>query len=399
MSTHFSPFSKEDLIPQEEKLEIQKQKDEFFIGLPKETFFEERRICLTPDAVSAMTQNGHRIVVESGAGEYANFTDKNYSDAGAKIVYSSKDVFGCSMILKIAPPSLTEISYMKPQTLLVSSLQIKTQSKEYFEALTKKKISAIAFDYIKDREGIYPIVQSLSEIAGTASVLIAAETMSNQNQGNGLLFGNIGGVPPAEVVIIGAGTVALFAAKSAIGLGASVKVFDNSISKLRRLQQNISAPIFTSTLQPRTLQKALIRCDVCIGAIRGKSRSPIVVTDELVQVMKPGAVIVDVSIDHGGCVETSEITTHSSPTFIKHDVIHYCVPNIPSRYARTATISISNIFTPFLLHIAEEGGFECAMKRERIMRSGMYLYHGILTNKAISDWFQIPYKDINLLIV
>ncbi len=399
MSTPYSPFSKEELLPQEEKLEIKKQKGSLFIGLPKESYFEEKRICLTPDAVAAMTQNGHRIVIETGAGKGANFTDQNYSEAGAKIVYSKEDVFGCNIILKVEPPTLEEIKFIKPQSILVSALQLKTQSKAYFEALAHKRITAIAFDYIKDNEGMFPIVQSLSEIAGTASVLIAAETMSTQNKGNGLLLGNIGGVPPAEVVIIGAGTAGLFAAKSAIGLGASVKVFDNSISKLRNLQKNLNSPVFTSTLQPRTLQKALMRCDVCIGAIRGKYRAPIVITEEMVQIMKPGAVIVDVSIDHGGCVETSEVTTHSNPTFTKHNVHHYCVPNIPSRYARTATISISNIFTPFLLHIGEEGGFEHAIRSERILRSGMYFYHGILTNKSVGEWFKLPYRDINLLIL
>jgi len=399
MSQHFSPFSKEELIPQEEKLETRKQRGELLIGLPKETSFEEKRICLTPDAVAAMTQCGHRIIVETGAGEGANFTDQNYSEAGAKIAYNSEEVFGCNIVLKIEPPSLKEIEMIKPQTILVSALQLKTQQKKYFEALASKRITAIAFDFIKDREGMYPVVQSLSEIAGTASILIAAELMSTQNQGNGLLLGNIGGVPPAEVVIIGAGTVGEFAAKSAIGQGASVKVFDNSISKLRCLQKSLNQPIYTSSLQPRTLQKALMRCDVLIGAIRGKSRAPIVITDAMVQLMKPGSVLVDVSIDRGGCIETSEITTHSQPTFKKHDVVHYCVPNIPSRYARTATVSISNILTPFLIHIADEGGFEPAFRKERTLRSGMYYYHGILTNKAVGEWFNLPYNDINLLIL
>ncbi len=399
MSKHFSPFSKEELIPQEEKLEIKKEKGNLFIGLPKEVYFEEKRICLTPDAVAALTQLGHKIVVETGAGEGANFSDQDYSEAGAKIAYNPEEVFGCGVILKIEPPTLKEIELIKPQSILVSALQLKTQNKKYFEELAKKRITAIAFDFIKDSQGKYPVVQALSEIAGTASTLIAAELMSTQNNGNGLLLGNIGGVPPCEVVIIGAGTVGIFAAKSAIGLGASVKVFDNSITKLRELQQSISSPVYTSTLQPRTLQKALMRCDVVIGAIRGKSRSPIVVTEDMVKTMKENAIIVDVSIDRGGCIETSEITTHSKPTLEKHGIIHYCVPNIPSRYSRTATISISNIFTPFLIHIAEEGGFEQAFRNERILRSGMYFYHGILTNKAVGDWFDLPFRDINLLIL
>ncbi|MCH3882252.1 MULTISPECIES: alanine dehydrogenase [Tenacibaculum] len=395
----YSPFSKEDLMPQPEMLEIQKQKGELFIGLPKETHFEEKRISLTPDAVSALVAHGHRIVVETGAGENSNYADKEYSEAGAKISYDVKEVFECNIILKVEPPSISEIEMMNPQAILISALQLKTQNKKYFEALAKKRITAVAFDYIKDEHGVYPIVKSLSEIAGTASILIASELMNSINEGNGLLLGNIGGVPPTSVVILGAGTVGEFAARSAIGLGARVKVFDNSLTKLRTLQHRLPSPIYTSTIQPKTLAKALMRCDVAVGAIRGKDRSPVVVTEGMIEKMKDGAVIVDVSIDRGGCFETSNVTTHSKPTFTEHGVIHYCVPNIPSRYSRTASVSISNILTPYLLSIAEEGGFENAMRYDKSLRNGMYFYHGILTNKTVADWFSLPFRDINLLII
>lgn len=395
----FSPFSKEELLPQEEMLEIKKQKGELFIGLPKETHFEERRICLTPDAVAALTAHGHRIVVETGAGEGSNYTDNEYSEAGAKISYDVKEAFACNIVMKVAPPSIQEIELINPQSVLISALQLKTQTKKYFETIAKKRITAVAFDYIKDDHGVYPIVKSLSEIAGTAAVLIAAELMSGLNKGNGLLLGNIGGVPPTDVVILGAGTVGEFAARSALGLGARVKVFDNSITKLRNLQHHLNAPIYTSTVQPKTLAKALRRCDVAIGAIRGANRSPVIVTEEIIEQMKEGSIIVDVSIDRGGCFETSKVTTHSKPTFEKHGVVHYCVPNIPSRYARTASFSISNIFTPYLLNIAEEGGFENAARFDRSLRNGMYFYHGILTNRTVADWFDLPFRDINLLIM
>lgn len=398
MST-FSPFSKEELIPQTEMLEIKKQKGKLYIGLPKETLFEERRICLTPDAVSALTNNGHSIVIEVGAGEGSNYSDSEYSEAGAKISYDTKEVFSCNIVLKVAPPTLNEIAMISPQSILISALQIKTQSKNYFEALSKKRITAVAFDYIKDEHGVYPIVKSLSEIAGTASVLIAAELMSNLNKGNGLLLGNIGGVPPTDVVIIGAGTVGEFAARSALGLGARVKVFDNSITKLRKLQHFLNTPIYTSTIQPKTLAKALRRCDVAIGAIRGKERTPVVVSETTVETMKKGSIIVDVSIDRGGCFETSKITSHANPTFEKHGIIHYCVPNIPSRYARTASFGISNMFTPYLLNIAEEGGFENAARFDKTIRNGMYFYHGVLTNKTVSEWFDLPFRDINLIFL
>ncbi len=394
-----SPFSKEQLMPQAEMLEVAREKGELFIGIPKEYYAQEKRVSLTPDAVSALTAHGHRVVIETGAGEGSNYSDTEYSEAGAKIAYDVKEAFACKIVLKVEPPSHKEIEMMHPQSVLFSALQLKTQSKKYFELLAKKRITAVAFDFIRDSDGAYPVVKSLSEIAGVASILIASELMSSDKTGNGLLLGNIGGVPPTDVVIIGAGTVGEFAARSALGLGARVKVFDNSLSKLRHIQRSLGNLIYTSTIQPKTLQKALMRCDVAIGAIRGKTRSPIIVTEQMVENMKDGAVIVDVSIDRGGCFETSEVTSHKSPTFEKHGITHYCVPNIPSKYARTASVSISNIFTPYLLNIGEEGGFENAVRFDRSLQKGMYFYHGILTNKSVADWFGLPFRDINLLIL
>ena len=398
MSITLTPFTKQQLIPQEEKLEVGRFKRELFIGIPKETSYQERRICLTPDAVNSLTYAGHRVMIESGAGESSSYTDKEYSDAGAEITKDTKRVFGCPFLLKVEPPTLAEIEMINPETVIISAIQLKTKKKAYFEALAQKKITALAFEYIKDEDGSYPAVKSLSEIAGTASILIAAELMITNEFGKGLLFGNITGVPPTEVVILGAGTVGEFAAKTAIGLGANVKVFDNSITKLRRLQNNLSQRIFTSTIQQKALLKALRRCDVAIGAMRGKERCPIVVTETMVEHMKKGAVIVDVSIDTGGCFETSEVTTHEKPTFIKSNVLHYCVPNIPSRYSKTASLSISNILTPYLHQIAEDGGLESAIRCNKGLKNGIYLYHGILTNKAIGEWFDLPDNDINLLV-
>jgi len=398
MSITLTPFTKQQLIPQEEKLEVGRFKRELFIGIPKETSYQERRICLTPDAVNSLTYEGHRVMIESGAGESSSYTDKEYADAGAEITKDTKRVFGCPFLLKVEPPTLAEIEMINPETVIISAIQLKTKKKTYFEALAQKKITALAFEYIKDEDGSYPAVKSLSEIAGTASILIAAELMITDEFGKGLLFGNITGVPPTEVVILGAGTVGEFAAKTAIGLGANVKVFDNSITKLRRLQNNLSQRIFTSTIQQKGLLKALRRCDVAIGAMRGKERCPIVVNESMVEHMKKGAVIVDVSIDTGGCFETSEVTTHEKPTFIKSNVLHYCVPNIPSRYSKTASLSISNILTPYLHQIAEDGGIESAIRCNKGLKNGIYLYHGILTNKAIGDWFDLPDNDINLLV-
>ncbi|RXJ45974.1 alanine dehydrogenase [Gelidibacter gilvus] len=398
MSKSISPFTREQLLPQEETLEIFKKKGNLFIGIPKETYFQEKRVCLTPDAVSALVSNGHRVMIEAGAGDGANFKDRTYSEAGAEITKDTAKVFSCPIILKVEPPSLDEIKLINPQTLLISALQLKTQSKKYFETLATKRITALAFEFIKDDDGSYPAVRSLSEIAGTASILIAAELLSNINGGNGLMLGNISGVPPTEVVIIGAGTVGEFAARSAIGLGANVKIFDNSITKLRSVQSHLGRTLYTSTLQPKNLIKALKRCDVAIGAVRGTNRAPVVVTEAMVNCMKAGAVIIDVSIDMGGCFETSEVTTHDKPTFEYNGIVHYCVPNIPARYSRSASVSISNMFTPYLLKIGEDGGIENALRFDRGLKNGLYFYHGILTSKLVANWFDLKYSDVNLLI-
>lgn len=398
MSKSLSPFTKQQLLPQEETLEVYKRKGELYIGIPKETAYQEKRVCLTPDAVSALVSNGHKVLIESGAGEGARFSDRDYSEAGAEISKDTAKIFACPIILKVEPPSLEQIKLLNPQAILISALQIKTQTKKYFEALAAKRITALAFEFIRDTDGAYPAVKSLSEIAGTAAVLIASELLSDTKSGNGLMFGNISGVPPIEVVILGAGTVGEFAGRSALGLGANVKIFDNSITKLRCIQTHLGRPLYTSTIQPKNLTKALKRCDVVIGAVRGINRSPVIVSEEMVQNMKKGAIIIDVSIDMGGCFETSEVTTHKQPTFIKHDVVHYCVPNIPARYSRTASVSISNIFTPYLLKIGEDGGVENALRFDKGLRNGLYFYRGILTNKSVGEWFDLSYSDINFLI-
>jgi alanine dehydrogenase len=398
MNQPSSPFSKQQLLPQEETLEVLKQKGELFIGLPKENQYQEKRICLTPDAVNAITSNGHRVLIEAGAGEGAHFNDVDYTNAGGEITRDTKKVFSCPLLLKVEPPTLGEIGMINPQTTIISALQIKTKDKSYFEELAKKRITAIAFEYIRDDDGKYPAVRSLSEIAGISSVLIAAELMAATGNGNGLMFGNISGVPPVEVVILGAGTVGEYAARSAIGLGANIKIFDNSITKLRNIQTNLKQTVYTSTIQPKNLLKALKRCDVAIGAARGKDRSPVIVSRTMVEHMKKGAVIIDVSIDTGGCFETSEITTHNKPTIEKCGVIHYGVPNIPSRYPKTATVSISNIFTPYLLKIGDDGGLENSLRFDKGLRNGLYMYHGILTNKSVGEWFDLQYSDINFLI-
>ena len=382
------------LIPQEERLAVVTEQKSLKIGLPKERVFQERRICLTPDDVAVLVANGHQLLIEAGAGDEANFSDKDYSEAGAEIIYDTREVFSCPIVLKVEPPTYEEIDYLSHKSTLISGLQINTQDKAYFEALAEKQITALAFEHIKDEEDNYPIRESISEITGIASVLIAAELISERGR---LLFGNITGVPPIEVVLLGANEVTEAAAKTALGLGANVKIFAKSLTKLKEIKRHLPASVYTSVLQPKLLKKALMRCNVLIGAMRGETRSPIVVSEDMVQLMKKGAVIVDTSIGTGGCIETIQVTTLDNPTYIKHNVLHYGVPNLPSRYARTASFSLSNIVMPYLLKIGEEGGIENTLQIDKGLRNGLYLYHGILTDTTISKWFGIPCKPLHLL--
>ena len=387
------------LSPKEEMLETTNKHKKLYIGIPKETELLEQRVALVPESVGFLVANGHRVVVESGAGEQANFSDSDYSESGAEISYETKEVYQSDILLKVSPPNNKEISLMKYKQILFSALQITVQPKNALEKLMAKKITAIAWDYIEDENGSFPIIRSMGEIAGTTSFLIAAELMSNANNGKGIMLGSVAGISPPELVIIGAGTVGQFVASAALAMGVSVKVFDNSLYKLRRLQNEIGHKVFTSVLQPKVLEKALKRCDVAIGAISAhQGRTPCFVSEDLVKKMKSGSVIVDVSIDKGGCFETSKITTHQNPTFLKHDVIHYCVPNIGSRVSRTASYSLSNIFSPLLKEISDSGGCEKLIQNAKGFRHGVYIYNGTLTSSILGEAFDLPFKDLDLLI-
>jgi alanine dehydrogenase len=387
------------LMPKEEMLEIARKKGSLHIGIPKETSYQERRVALVPEAVSLLTANGHRVMVETNAGEGSSFSDNEYSEAGAEICYDISEIFKCDLILKIAPPSEEEIELMTGNQTLISALQLSIQPKVILQKLMSKKVTAIAWDYIRDDEGVFPIVRSMSEIAGTTSILVAGELLSSFSSGKGIMLGGIAGVQPTEVVVIGAGTVGEFATRAALGLGASVKVFDNSLSRLRRLQNDLGTRVFTSVLQPKVLAKALKRADVVVGALRAPlGRTPCVVTEEMVEGMKSGAVLVDVSIDQGGCFETSVVTNHNEPTFVKHDVIHYCVPNIASRVSRTASFALSNIFSPILLDMGDNGGCRELIKHDQGFRSGVYIYKGTLTSEVLGKVFNLKYKNIELLL-
>ncbi|MEO8415393.1 MAG: alanine dehydrogenase [Ginsengibacter sp.] len=383
----------------EETLDIKPKGVELFIGIPRETSFQENRIALTPDAVSVLVANGHRVVMETKAGEGASYSDRDYSEAGAKIVASKKEVFECDILVKSAPVGEEELDLLKLHHFIISPIHLAVMKQNILEKMMDKKITALSFENLKDDSGHNPIVRSMSEIAGSAVMLIAGQYLSNANNGKGVLVGGISGIPPTKVIIIGAGIVGEQVARTALAMGASVKVFDNSIYRLKRLQNNIGVRLYTSVIEPGILSKQLKTCDVAVGALSSYGgRTPLVVTEEMVSRMRPGSVIVDVCIDRGGCFETSSITTHTAPVFKKYDVIHYCVPNIPSGFARTASQSISNVLMPLMLEMADDGGFENLVWYKINIRSGIYLFKGALTNFHLSERFDLKFTDLNLLI-
>jgi len=390
--------SKLGLQPMESPAMVARKKGNLFIGIPKERSFQEHRIGLTPESVQTLSANGHRILIERGAGKDSHFADSDYSEAGAEITDSIEEVFKADMVIKIAPAQLEEIELMRTGQTLISPIHLPTLKKEHIERLMKKKVTALAVEYTQDEAGKFPFVRSMSEIAGSSAILLAAEFLSNANEGKGILLGGVSGVPPAKVVILGAGVVGTYVARAAIGLGARVYLFDNNVYKLMRLQDKINSRVFTSTISPSILAQELEDADVAIGAIHSKKgRTPIIVTEEMVSKMKPGSVIIDVSIDQGGCFETSEITSHAEPTFKKYDVIHYCVPNLPSRVSRTASHAFSNIITPILLRCGETNGIKGLIYEDSGIRSGIYIFGGNLSNEHLSGIFGIKNSNLDLL--
>lgn len=387
------------IYPKESMVKIKNSKNSLLIGLPAESAAQEKRVVLTPDAIALLVNNGQEVLVEANAGKESKFTDQEYSDAGAKVVYSAKEAFDAEVVIKVEPPTEEEINLMRPGACLISAIQLGKQNADFIHALNKKRITAVSYEHLEDKVGGMPVVRAMSEIAGSTVMLIAAEYLSSVNNGKGLIMGGVTGVPPTEVVIIGAGTVAEYAARTALGLGASIKVFDNHIYKLRRIKQLLGQQVFTSTIDNYTLSKALKEADVVIGALRAeKGRNKIVVSEEMVAAMMAGSVIIDVGIDQGGCIETSEMTSHNEPTFVKHGIIHYCVPNIASRVSRTASFALSNIFTPILLQMADLGGAEEMVFNYKWFMKGVYTYRGSLTNAYIARKFGMTHKELLLLL-
>ena len=384
---------------QEEVLDIKFRSKPLMIGIPKEIAFQENRIGLIPEAVSVLVANGHEVLMEHNAGEGSRYSDIDYSEAGAKIVFYKEEVYKCPILVKTAPPVEADLPFLQMNQTIISPLHLTALEKGLMEKLMAKKITALAIENIKDENQNYPILRSMGEITGSAVMLIAGQYLSNFNQGKGVLLGGISGVPPTKVVIIGAVIIGEFATRNALALGASVKVFDNNVSRLQRLQNNLGQRVWTSVLEPKILAKQLKTCEVAIGALRNDfSRAPIVVTEDMVSAMRPGSIIIDVAIDRGGCFETSELTNHENPIRIKHGVLHYGVPNIPSGFARTASQAISNVLMPLLVQIGDLGGLSEIIWHQIHLREGIYLYKGALTDFYISEKFNLKYTDLNLLI-
>ncbi|HLP93398.1 MAG TPA: alanine dehydrogenase [Saprospiraceae bacterium] len=384
---------------QPEMLAVGQRHQQLSIGIPKETTLQENRVALVPNSVATLTAHGHDVLVESGAGEKSRFTDLDYSEAGAQVVHSAEEVYKAEVILKSAPPTLAEIELMRPGQVIVSPIHLPLLNAEYIHKLLQKRVVALAMEYIRDDvSGAFPVVHAMSEISGISAILIAADLLATTRGGKGVLLGGVAGVPPAKVIILGAGVIAEFATRTALGLGAEVRIFDNNIQQIIHLQNQVGRPLHTSVINPKHLQEQLLTADVAIGAVHSAhANAPMLVSEDIVRRMKPGSVIVDVSIDQGGCFETSEATTHDKPTYERHGVIHYCVPNIPSRVARTASEAISNILTSLLL-TSEAGGMHALITAHPGLRNGVYAYRGTLTNTHLGERFQMRSTDLDLLI-
>lgn len=384
---------------QPEMLAVGQRHQHLSIGIPKETTLQENRVALVPNSVATLTAHGHEVLVESGAGDKSRFTDLDYSEAGAQVVHSAEEVYKAEVILKSAPPTLAEIDLMHPGQVIVSPIHLPLLNADYLHKLLQKRVVALAMEYIRDDvSGAFPVVHAMSEISGNSAILIAADLLATTRGGKGVLLGGVAGVPPAKVIILGAGVIAEFATRTALGLGAEVRIFDNNIQQIIHLQNQVGRPLHTSVINPKHLQEQLLTADVAIGAVHSAhANAPMLVSEDIVRRMKPGSVIVDVSIDQGGCFETSEATTHDKPTYERHGVIHYCVPNIPSRVARTASEAISNILTSLLL-TSETGGIQALITAHPGLRNGVYAYRGTLTNTYLGERFQMRSTDLDLLI-
>ncbi len=386
-------------MPKEEQLETAVKPKNITIGIPNDKKNDEKRVALTPEAVNLLVESDNEVVVQKGAGAGANYSDKDYSENGAILTDSPARVYSADAVIKVAPFTQQEVEFLKGNQIVMSFLNVLRLNEETLSKLIRKKVTAVAIERIRDRHGEIPVMESMSEISGVTSLLIASDYLSNHHGGKGVLLGGITGVTPTEVVIIGANTAGEYAARAALGLGSVVKIFDKSLHNLRRFQNMIGQRLQTSVFHPQVLKKALKSADVLIGAVELEDLRPrYYVTEEMIKTMKKGSVVIDLSIDRGGCIETTECRALRDPVYEKHGVIHFSAWNLPSRVARTASIALSNIFNPLFQNISEAGGITQLLKNDRGLRNGVYLFNGILTNETLGQKFGIISKDLDLLI-
>jgi alanine dehydrogenase len=376
------------------------RKQQVNIGIPKETVGEERRVAIAPSGVKILAENGHTIYVEKGAGNLAGFSDREYSEAGGNVTPSAEDLYKKSnVIVKVAPPSEFEYDLLQENQILISALNLGSMKRELLDVLLRKNIISLAFEFIETKDGEHPVVRTLSEIAGAVAVQIAAKYLESGAGGRGILMGGVAGVPPATVSILGAGTVGQYAAKAALGLGASVLIIDKNLNRLRRIENIFDRRVATAIANDHYIARAVRISDVLIGAANLSSkRTKYLVSEEMVMRMRNGSVIIDVAIDQGGCIETSRPTTHANPVFMKHGVTHYCVPNIPSAVARTSSYALTNAVLPFVLKIGDYGTINDALWKSHSLRTGTYTYKGYTTKKILSEMFSISYREVQLLL-
>ncbi len=385
------------LYPQEEMLEVQNRKNILSISLLKETDENEKRVGLTPVGVTELVKQGYRVFVEQSAGSQAFFSDLQYSESGAEIKQTKDELFSSDILIKIGSFSNEEIEKMRPGQTLFSTVNIaRYDDNSFFKKLCEKRVRAFGFEFFREVSGAYPYMQSISEIVGSSTLFIATQHLMRKK---GILLGAYAGIAPTQVVILGAGTVAEYAVRAFNGIGASIKIFGESVEKLRRLRYNLNMSLYTSVIDRAELARALEQADIVIGCIHTKiGRTPIVITEEMVMKMKPQSLIIDVCIDQGGCVETSQIRPLQQAEFEKHGVTHHCVPNITSMIPQTASQAFSNHLTNMLGYIGEQGDLIRALRGNECLRSGMYVYNGSITNRTVAKHLGMPLKDLNILI-
>ena len=371
------------------------------IGIPREFEGNEKRLALTPETVALLESSGYRVLLAAGAGLPIKYSDRYYAESGAEIMESAAEVFQADLILKIMPPTLAEVEMMRPRTTVFSFLYLHKLSSALLELMAEKRINALAYELLYDQSGLSPFVTSISEIEGACSITLAAELLSNALGGKGSLLCGVPGISPTEVVIIGAGVAGTMAARAALALGASVKVFDNDVAKLRTIRHELGSPLFTSTLQPNVLRNVFRSADVVIGAMQYINKSHYYrISADLIREMKKGALIIDLRMAQGGCFDTTmeACLTNHPPVFEKFGVLHFCEMSLSARVGRSASIAMSNLFLSLFTAMGDCGGVPHFARFDRGFAAGFYLYAGKMVNRYVAGHFNLPLSDIGIFL-